>query len=458
MFNQTKGVPMGSGKQAPALLFAAVLVLSASFFLPGIVMSDTMTRWAGVYTVVGQLDIWWGLELWLAPTMTWFMLPFAATGLGPPYFLLAQIAYLMFGGFAWIHFSSGQRPWWVAMVFMIPVVFVFASFIVPDVWTLAAILVVVGCFHSFERHRRVIPAVVFLFSCVVLFGFRQNSLVLVPFVWFFIVRLKGPTKGVKAAFIAITIGALAIIKFVPPIVGFEGPDSSASAPAWELVGAIRLAKESGMPMDPTLTLDGIADTDIAARRHSFVTIDTLIWGDDAAVSTTAIMQHSAEIKSRWLQMVINHPILYAKTKIRIYECMIGLCPGYLPVRIACVTPWPLLNGHVQTCASTTFGPRALETLNRAQEVFGILLLPVLWIPISAVVMFLSWGRYGRYDKILITLAAAYLGSFFVLNQAATFRYLFPTYVVFAAYQIRFLLSLPKSWGILKHARQGDVHN
>ncbi len=435
---------------APYILLVAVLVISAICFGPGIVMSDTMTRWAGAYTVIGKLDIPWGLELWLAPTMTWFMVPFAATEFGPPLFLIAQIAYLMLGGAAWIRFSSCQRPWWVGFVFMIPLIFTYASFIVPDVWTLAAILVTVGCFQALETSRRTLPLIIFFFSCIVLFGFRQNSLVLVPFIWFFIWRLRQVTKRVKAGMFAITVLALSTIALVPPFVGFVGPDSSASAPAWELAGAIRIAKENGIPLDSTLSLEGFGDTELAASRHSFVTINPLIWGSDAAIPTMAIMNQSAEIKSRWLQMIIKHPIIYIKTKLRIYECMMGLCEGDIIGRTTCMKPWPQLEGLLRTCDGSGSSSKVLTAVNKIQETTGILFLPIIWIPLSAAIMFLSWNTYSRHDRILIILAAAYFGSFFVLNQAATFRYFVPTYVVFAAYQARFFLSLPRTLMRRKH--------
>ncbi len=441
------------GKACAGLLIWAVLILSFVCFWPGIVMTDTMARWAGAYTIVGKLDIKWALELWLAPTMTWFMVPFAATEFGSPFFLGTQIAYLMFGCAAWIGFSSSERPWWIAIVFMIPLVFAYSSFVVPDVWTLAAMLVLVGCFFALERSLVGLPVICFFFSCLVLFGFRQNSLVLVPIVWFFVAKLRGPSRRLKAGLLALTVAALSTLHFVPALLGFEGPDSSAAAPAWELVGAIKVAREGGVILDPSIGLHGIADTEKAVSQHSFVTIDSLLWGAKAPIPPAVIMRESAEIQRRWLSMIVNHPTVYAKTKLRIYKCMLGLCEGYLQTAIGCEAPWPQLQGRLTTCLTDGGGAPKLEILNRIQASLLILLLPVLWVPVSVLVLTLSWKEYSRYDRILIVLATAYLGSFFVLNQAASFRYLFPSYVVFTAYQIRFFLSLASMRKILKR-RQG----
>lgn len=426
----------------PCLLLTAVLALSFLAFRPGISMSDTLTRWAGALTLVGKLEIPWGLELWLAPTMTWFMVPFAAMYSAGPYFHAAQVACLLLAGASWIHFTSSDRPWWVALPFLIPIVFAYASFIVPDVWTLIAILGVVGSLQAMERSVRAPVFIAFPLSCLVLFGFRQNSLVLLPLVWLFIAKLQNVSKVLKAIMIGMTLAALSVINWAPSMIGFNGPSSSAAAPAWELLGAIKVSQEIGMDLDPAVSLDGIADTAKAVQDHSFVTIDTILWGENAAVPTTAIMAHASEIKSRWMQLVIRHPLLYLKTKLRIYKCMLGLCTGYLQTRIACVKPWPVLQELVDTCEPDSVSAKVLSKLNRIQASAQSVLLPIFWLPLSAVIFFFAWAGFGRYDKMLIILATAYLGSFFLLNQAASFRYLLPTYIIFTAYQIRFLLEVP----------------
>lgn len=167
-------------RYGPAGLLAFVLVASWAAFRPGIVMTDTLTRWAGAYTLAGKLGIWWGIEQWLAPTMTWFMYPVAALGIGVGYFLGAQVGYLLVASLLWVRMTSSERPWWIPLTFCVPLVFMYVSFVVPDAWTLAAIIAVVGALYSAEAGRRVSAAVLFGFSCLVLFGFRQNSLVLLP--------------------------------------------------------------------------------------------------------------------------------------------------------------------------------------------------------------------------------------------------------------------------------------
>ncbi len=405
-------------------------------------MTDTMSRWAAAYTLVGKIEAPWSLGNWLAPTMTWFMVPFAATESSGAYFHAAQVAYLLLAGVAWVYFTSSPRPWWIALPFLIPLVFVYASFIVPDVWTLAAILAIVGCLYSMERGGRILPIIGFAFSCVVLFGFRQNSLVLAPILWFYVATAHVPTKVLKGVLIAISFGALAVIVLMPRAIGFQGPNSSAAAPAWELVGALRVAKERGLALDPALSLDGIADTAKAVENHSFVTIDPLLWGPAAAVSGATIMEHADEIKARWLKLIVTNPALYVQTKLRIYECMIGLCRGYLQVLVGCEPPPVFLNGNLKTCEPGGQAAKALVVWNKAPAIFRYVLLPAFWLPLSAIAIFFGWRQYSRYDRMLVVFAVCYLASFFILNQAASFRYLFPTYVIFTAYQVRFLASLP----------------
>lgn len=423
-------------KSGPYALLVALLLSSWACFRPGILMSDTMTRWAGAYTLAGKLDIWWGVEQWLAPTMTWFMLPIAAFGLGAGYFLVAQVAYLMTAGAMWIRMTSSHSAWWIPLTFAIPLVFVYSSFVVPDVWTLAAIVVTVGCFHAMSSGARLWPAALLFFSSVVLFGFRQNSLVLVPLVLGFIFTQPEAGRLFKAGLAGLIAAALVVIAMVPAAIGFKGPTSAAAAPAWELIGAIRVAIENRNHTDETLSLDGIVDTQKAVEMHSFGTIDTVLWGADAALPTTAVMKHGDEIKRRWMAMVVRHPWIYLQTKLRIYECMVGLCTEYLQTQVGAPEPWPQLKGNVWGYKAEGPSATLLGWANWTGKVLRWMVLPLFWLPTSALVFAFSWTGYGRHDRMLIAMACGYLLSFFILNQAASFRYLFPTYVVFSAYQIR----------------------
>lgn len=247
-------------------------------------------------------------------------------------------------------------------------------------------------------------------------------------------------------------GALALIVNSPGILGFKGPTSAAAAPAWELVGAIRVAKDMGLNLDSTLTLDGIADTEKAVAVHAFETIDTLLWGADAALPTTTIMRKAEEIKGRWIRMVLYHPVLYARTKLRIYRCMIGLCPEYLQMQVRAIEPWPQLKGNVSVYKAVGTSAELMKIANWTGEYLRFLMVPAFWLPLSMLALGVSWKSYSGYDKMLIWMAGAYLASFFILNQAASFRYLFPTYVVFTAYQVR-AIGARIGWLAQRAARQ-----
>ena len=436
-----------------------VVILSSSFLLfrPGIVMTDTLARWVAVFTISGKLDIGWSMEQWLAPTMTIFMLPIGLLGLPTAVFTALQIGYLMLASSMWIAMTSSRSPIWIPLTFLLPLVFIYLSFVVPDVWTLAAIIMIIGSIFCIEHGGRWIHALLFFISCIVLFGFRQNSLILLPLIPIIILTNKVIPRIFKGLLLALMVFSMLLISAMPSWLSFKEQTSAAAAPAWELVGMLRIANELQIPVDLKLTLEGIANTNLSIEQHSFSTIDTVLWGPNAPLSTTTIMKSSSDLKSRWLRMIMDHPLLYIHMKMRTYKCVVGLCDQYLQTQIyAKGEPWPILNGVVTIYSqSNSINGAVFEFGNWFGRTLKKVLLPVFWLPITLFVFLLNWKIYGRYDRWLIAMTCAYLASFFVLNQAASFRYMFPVYVVFTAYQIRFIGWLAVSvW--LSHLDRGST--
>lgn len=422
---------------------AILLILGATLltFWPGMLMSDTSSRWTAVLILNGTLEVGWLVDQWLAPTMTLFMMPFGSTG-SFPLFTVMQVAYLALAGLMWIALTSSKRAFWVPLVFALPVVFSYASFVVPDVWTLAALVVIIAIVSSGKERLGVLTLLLFFFSALVLFGFRQNSLVLFPFVAFLAIKRASDARWERYILLALMALAVILIAVLPQQVGFTKRTSTAAAPAWELVGMLRVAQEMDMPVDPGITLEGITDTKAAIRMHSFATIDPLLWGEGATVSSDIILHHSDELKSRWLRAIRTYPGLYARTKMRIYECTLGLCDQYLQIVVAPEYPSPLLGGRVSGYLKKAgFGGMVLDASAWLEQRAKFLFLPLFWIPLGLLVFLMHWRRYSRFDRLLIAGATIYMLSFFLLNQAATFRYMLPAYAVYTAYQIRFVGAL-----------------
>jgi hypothetical protein len=402
-------------------------------------MTDTMARWAAVYSITGKLKLGWAMEQWLQPTMDIFMLPIGVFDLPTDFFTFAQIGYLILACSIWITMTSSQRPFWIPLTLLLPLVFVYTSFVIPDVWTFAALLVIVGSVFSLEQGTRWTPVILFFISCIILFGFRQNALTLVPMVFIMVVRSKTISLKLKGLLLVLMVLSLGFIFEIPARLGFVAKTSSAAAPAWELLGMLRLAKELQITVDANLTLDEFADTNRAIEQHSFTTIDTILWGREASLSGNIIMAHPDEIKTKWLRMIMDHPSLYFLMKMKTYKCMLGLCDEYLQTQIHPYEPWPTLNGLVSTYNQPKgIAGIAFELGNWAGLAWKALIIPIFWLPVTIFVFLFSWRTYGHQDRWLIAMTGVYMASFLILTQAASFRYMFPVYVVFTAYQIRFI--------------------
>jgi hypothetical protein len=430
---------MSMSRYSAASLLLIVLCSALFSFWPGILMSDSSARWAAVLTIQGVLDIEWSLEQWLAPMMTIFMLPFGLNQSFIPYFTLLQVFYLLLSGLMWISYTSSKRPFWVPLVFMLPAVYIYIPFIVPDIWTLAAMIITIGILVGDQKPLKSPLIFLFFTSCIILFGFRQNSLILLPLILFLIAKKNPKNRWERQVLLLLLIGALLFISVIPKIVGFSQRTSSAAAPTWELVGMLRNAKESGLIIDEKYTLDGIADTDSAIAKHSFATIDTLLWGDGAAVPSGVILSHTGDLWQRWLGLIIEHPNLYLSMKVETYKCMLGLCDHYLQITVAPEEPSLFLEGKISGFRARGLLSRSvLELSYWLAHRLKLVYLPIFWLPIGLIIFLINRHLYNAFDWMLIFGVCIYLASFFIFNQAASFRYLLPVYVIFTAYQLRFL--------------------
>ena len=419
---------------------AILLVLGAALltFWPGILMSDTSSRWAAVLTLKGVLHLPWSLDQWLAPTMTIFMLPFGLTDT-IPFFTAMQAAYLALAALVWISLTSSKHPLWIPLLFALPNVFLYTAFVVPDVWTLASLIITIAILKSGKQPLGGLSLLLFFLSSLVLFGFRQNALILFPFIAVLVIKRVSEARWERHLLLALMASAVFLIATAPQHLGFGARTSSAAAPAWELVGMLRVANELNMPVSPSVTLIGIADTRAAIKAHSFVTVDPLLWGDDAPVPSGTILDHSDQLKSRWFSAIRHYPALYARMKMRTYECMMGLCDDYLQIHIHPQEPMPPVAGHVGAYLDKGGPGGTIMKLSAwLAQAARLVFLPVFWFPVGCFVFLMQWGRYSAFDRLLIGGASIYMLSFFLLNQAASFRYMFPVYVVYTAYQIRFI--------------------
>src|SRR5262245_5338285 len=421
---------------------AAILVFVASLvcFWPGIPMSDTFARWASVYTITGDLDVPWAMTGTLTPVMIILMLAAVSLGFGTGAFLFIQLGFLALAAILWLRLTSSVRPMWVPLVFCLPIVFLYTSFVVPDVWILGALVVLASSLASITRGSVVFGHFLFFAACVILFGFRYNAWALLPVLGYFIFSLRGGAYWVRALLSLVLAAALAAVALIPVPFGFQGRTSLVPIVAWELIGALRIAEQRGLDVDPGLRLDDIANTDAAIARHSFVTADTLVFGENPPLPTTVLMDHESLVVRRWFRLILAHPLLYAETKGQIYKCMLGLCDGYIQTEIGSARPWPFLQPYVQNFNADRDPARFVLSIGNAMgRQLKVLLVPAFWVPVSVVVFLASWRRYNRFDRMLIISAAVYGLTFFILNAAASFRYMFPTYVVFTAYQLRRLV-------------------
>jgi hypothetical protein len=126
-------------------------------------------------------------------------------------------------------------------------------------------------------------------------------------------------------------------------------------------------------------------------------------------------------------------------KVETYKCMLGLCDHYLQITVAPEEPSLFLEGKISGFRARGLLSRSvLELSYWLAHRLKLVYLPIFWLPIGLIIFLINRHLYNAFDWMLIFGVCIYLASFFIFNQAASFRYLLPVYVIFTAYQLRFL--------------------
>lgn len=417
-----------------------VIAFNLVIFFPGNINSDTYARWAAAYTLSGHVnDISWALSQWLSPIMTIVMSPIAFLGISTGWFTIAMVVFIAYICLIWVRVDS--KSWvWAPITLAMPLVFNYLSYVVPDTITAFALVgtgIALGRFSrdGVTRHTLILAIV----SVVPLLTFRSNSLMLTPVLIaaFWLARdIRLVKKLIATAAIAIL---LVLSSLIPNAVGFQSGTSSSSAMAWELAGINSLAKHEGRVLKAHSTFSGITSTSKAIQQYSPNTIDTLLWPADAALPTGLVIQNEVPIRTNWINAVIENPDLYLKTKLGIWSCAIGFCSNYLTTTVDPFRPEYFINADVVFYkGGNFFGDQIQKINNFVAGKLLFLLLPVFWVPIAALAYWYLGRTKSEEDRWIACLALTYLLSFFVFSQAASFRYMFPAFLVAISFALRAL--------------------
>jgi hypothetical protein len=375
----------------------------------------------------------------------------------------------------------GTLVWMLTLC--VPLVWNTALAMLPDAWVTASLCTMLACIlvasDSRATHRAstsVLVLAAFAISVVVFFGFRHNSITVLPVLalagaWLWLGTRAAPaparrtTRAAILAASAATLGAMLFARALPSFLPWRPADVPATIMVWEHVGALRLAHDDARSARHSLNdvarAAGAADpataTTRAIARHDWVMFNTIVYGPDAPLPARGIRDDGVPTRAAFWKLVREEPLLYTRAKLRIWATVMGLRHAG-PVLFITTDeqgpPWthqygvhlglsgPLahdadLTSTAQPSIPTPSVPaRILILAQRLTNATLALWMPYLWFTGSLLALLFAFARpRASHERrawaslLLFAAATSYYAGFLILSPAFEWRYFLPSFVL-----------------------------
>lgn len=366
----------------------------------------------------------------------------------------------------------------------VPLVWNTTIAMLPDAWVAASLCTMLACTLAASDSRlharsRAAPLLLACFaaSAVVFFGFRHNSITVLPvFVlagaWTWLAarsRTPSDRRAARTATLAAagaTLGALLFARVLPAALPWRAADVPATIMVWEHASVLRVAHDDALiarhSLNDVARAAGATDPDTATTRalaqHDWVMFNTIVYGPDAPLPARGIRDDGAPARAAFWKLIHEEPLLYARAKLHIWATVLGLRHAGPVLFITADEqgpPWthqygvylglsgplahdaPASNALAPTIDSTPSPPtRILALAQRVTNATLPLWMPYLWFAASTLAIVIALLRplaSSRRDvgPILLLFAAsiAYYAGFLILSPAFEWRYFLPSFVL-----------------------------
>lgn len=419
-------------------MLALLSMLAATFFTlvyyPGVLYSDSYTRWAMVHQLLDPGK--YGTEhlnthLSVVPQL-WMLALYQLT---ENYASFSWVQSCLFFFSSYLLLKLIAEPTGKRLLFWIPAAAItafplFQGYSVHhemSVGTVVALNFFVVLTSRWRPGRTWVAAAaylaVFLLVFSVLFGFRQNTLTILPVVAVYSWRSLA-SKRELAIQAGALVSALLTITFLPQALGLEVRDSSGIGFAWEIVQTLKLVDNP--KYDDYLDYAAWGPRGV---RGAFPDAEEHIYGSfssEQGISFTKMVKPeiAARIRRDYLRLIVDEPRAFISNKLRLVKRMLGI--GYpLWFYEFDENRWGRL--HEFGYRYTDLRHAQFEKVHRLMEAFPIFLKPYLAFSVGALCLLaLAVLRTPTPPHLrwLFVYGVAYYAAFFITTQSYEFRYFF----------------------------------
>src|SRR4030095_2411186 len=425
-----------------AALMAFVLTI---LFYPGIINEDAMARWKLAMEVLDKGAPLSRVDTCFPPLMTLAMMVTHTISreFGLATFLQAFFFYYCLGLLSIDLFGRRLAIIFTPLLALIPTRRIAALALSPDTGTAIGLMACAILIHR-RRERRDLKGemgslLLFLLSCILLFGLRYNSMAVLPFliaaIW-----ILFRSRPMRVAYVAVALLAAALVHKIPAMIGAGVHPVSAPVLLWEHIGMLKELNDEGVTQRHRL--ESIDDTLRAIRIHHHMAPDNLIYGGNAPFPVWSVVENGEEVKAAFWRLAREHPWAFLANRTGIYAWLLGI-PGH-PYRLHWLdSDWESVfrDNIAETKLYGFYYIRDEGSLAMRIEEWNasFVNLPIVrlffypWFLLTVLVLLGGIVLYLRLPVVIIALVAglavAYYATFFILGSGAAFRYYFPSYVL-----------------------------
>ena len=413
----------------------AIALLSLLNYFPGFLYTDSFIRWDQAASILDG-DYLGGNFLTITPSLLFSLILLLAGS--PAAFSFLQAMFLCSAFVACMFAAGGKDSRWICSLYSLvlycstPIFIAYGLTHAPGVGVAVAIvaLTVVLLAHKTLNFRFVNTLLMTVMLSFICFGFRQNSLILLPVFVLFLTCFTTFSRFQKIILAASLLAVTIFVSLLPNIMYWKTSNQLAKSIAWEMAC---LVKE-----DTSKSFDGYLEPlGISEKAITEVDCGNLLTLNGPTMSTTDDVRL---IYSLYGDMALSEPQVFLRNKLRVWARVMGL---HNPLEVTqVINDWPKLaeyGGHNQTDRRNNF----VNYYHRFHEELPLFRTPyVVFIgALLALLVSLKVGKDKLLKKVMLGLFVAssvYYLSFFIVAQRHEFRYFFPSLYI---YSIVFGMSL-----------------
>lgn len=273
---------------------------------------------------------------------------------------------------------------------------------------------------------------------IIVFGYRQNALTIIPVIMVFLIKKYNGLKNLKyLCNIIVVLLSVVFVVYIPTIFGLSNRfDSSGIGVLWDNISVLEQIKDEGKYETYLDWLGGPGSTKEAIALNK----QDNIYGFNEAIQawTASDKNNASRLKEDFIYLCINEPVAVLKAKALRASYILGITQ-------------PLVDNDVHYddigimkdygMRDTSLRHLFMDNYQRFSDAFILMRMPWFAFLLATSICICFYRIMSEREKniilLLYSLSVFYYGAFIVNAQSCEFRYYFPAFYLLIILAIYF---------------------